>query len=152
VVGALLVVAAAAVFAIIQLTGNESPTPPARTVAGNSIAQPKSTAAAPSTSARDRARTTIAVLNGTTVQGLARAVADKLQKAGYRIGTVTNAADQQRSATQVAYRPGDLRMARDTARTIHVGGDAVVPIDQVTAATAGSQAEVVVTVGADQTR
>jgi hypothetical protein len=36
------------------------------------------------------------------------------------------------------------------AKIISVGSDAVVPIDQVTSATAGNEAAVVVTVGSDQ--
>jgi hypothetical protein len=65
---------------------------------------------------------------------------------------VTNAPDQQHAATQVAYQPGRQKIARDVAKTIDVGSDAVVPIDEVTSATAGTEAQVVVTVGSDQSR
>jgi hypothetical protein len=90
------------------------------------------------------------VLNGTTIPGLARSVADRVDSGGYRIGAVTNAPDQQRAATQVAYQSGQERAARQVAQLIDVGADAVVPIDEVTSATAGDEAVVVVTVGADQ--
>jgi hypothetical protein len=92
----------------------------------------------------------VAVLNGTTVPGLAREVGTKLQNAGFKLGTVTNAPDQARSATVVAYQPGHVNEARVVARLIHVGTDAVKQIDQSTAVVAGQGAFVVVTVGADQ--
>jgi hypothetical protein len=95
---------------------------------------------------------TVAVLNGTTVPGLARGAATKLQNAGFKIGTVTNAPDQARSATLVAYQPGHEAEARVVAKLIHVGTDAVKPIDQSTAVVAGQDAFVVVTVGADQSQ
>ena len=94
----------------------------------------------------------VAVLNGTTIPGLAREVGTKLQTAGFKLGTVTNATDQARSATVVAYQPGHVNEAQAVARLIHVGSDAVKPIDQSTAVVAGQDAFVVVTVGADQSQ
>jgi hypothetical protein len=99
-----------------------------------------------------RGDVTVAVLNGTTVPGLARGAATKLQNAGFKIGTVTNAPDQARSATVVAYQPGHEAEAQAVAKLIHVGTDAVKPIDQSTAVVAGQDAFVVVTVGADQSQ
>lgn len=99
-----------------------------------------------------RGDVTVAVLNGTTVPGLARGAATKLQNAGFKIGTVTNAPDQARSATFVAYQPGHQAEANVVARLIHVGTDAVKPIDQSTAVVAGQDAFVVVTVGSDQSQ
>ncbi len=99
-----------------------------------------------------RGDVTVAVLNGTTVPGLAREVGTKLQNAGFKLGTVTNAPDQARSATIVGYQPGHINEARVVARLIHVGSDAVKPIDQSTAVVAGQDAFVVVTVGADQSQ
>ncbi|MEZ5119999.1 MAG: LytR C-terminal domain-containing protein [Solirubrobacterales bacterium] len=148
----MIVVIAAIVFAITQLGGDDNPSTKATTQTGNQIAPARTTEPVNTASDSSRAKTTVAVLNGTTVPGLARSVADKLEARKYRIGTVTNAPDQQRSATQVAYQPGSVRMARDVARIIDVGSDAVVPIDEVTSATAGPDALVVVTVGSDQSR
>jgi hypothetical protein len=149
---AVIVVIAAIVFAVTQLGGDDNPAPKASTQPGNEIAPTRTAEPAGSASESSRAKTTVAVLNGTTVPGLARSVADKLEARKYKIGTVTNAPDQQRSATQVASQPGNTRMARDVARLIDVGSDAVVPIDEVTSATAGPDALVVVTVGSDQSR
>jgi hypothetical protein len=99
-----------------------------------------------------RGDVTVAVLNGTTIPGLARSAGNRLQTAGFKLGTVTNAPDQARSATLVSYQPGHLAEARVVARLIHVGSDAVKPIDQSTAVVAGQEAFVVVTVGADQSQ
>jgi hypothetical protein len=99
-----------------------------------------------------RGDVTVAVLNGTTVPGLARGAATKLQSGGFKIGTVTNAPDQARSATVVAYQAGHQDEARVVARLIGVGSDAIKPIDQSTQVVAGQEAFVVVTVGADQSR
>jgi hypothetical protein len=150
-----VVVIVAIVFAVTQLSGgsdDKTGGTPAATQTGNAIAPTRTTEPASQASESSRAKTVVGVLNGTTVPGLARSVADKLEARKYRIGTVTNAPDQQRSATQVAYQPGSVRMARDVARIIDVGSDAVVPIDEVTSATAGPDALVVVTVGSDQSR
>jgi hypothetical protein len=99
-----------------------------------------------------RGDVTVAVLNGTTIPGLARSAGTKLQNAGFKLGTVTNAPDQARSATVVSYQPGHINEARVVARLIHVGTDAVKPIDQSTQVVAGQDATVVVTVGADQSQ
>jgi hypothetical protein len=157
IVGAIVIVLAAGVFAFTQLTGGDSGDQTASTAPPtsktNTIGSAATSSDGDSKSAQapqSKADTTVAVLNGTTVPGLARAVADKLLAAGYKIGTVTNAPDQQRAATQVAYQQGQQVTARQVAKAIDVGNDAVSAIDEVTEATAGSDAMIVVTVGADQ--
>jgi hypothetical protein len=156
-----VVVVVAIIFAITQLTGGgggdkaASTTKSTATTATNQIGTPgggtsgSGTKTSSTASAPPKADTTVAVLNGTTVAGLAANVADKVAKAGYKKGTVTNAPDQQRAATQVYYVPGQKAAALQVARAIDVGKDAVVPIDDVTSATAGD-ASVVVVVGSDQ--
>jgi hypothetical protein len=79
-------------------------------------------------------------------------VGTKIQTAGFKLGTVTNAPDQLHSATLVAYQPGHVNEARVVAKLIHVGSDALKPVDQSTAVVAGQDAFVVVTVGADQSQ
>jgi hypothetical protein len=107
-------------------------------------------AAAPSRGPVVRNRTTVAVLNGTTVPGLAARVANDLERGGFRRGSVTNAADQQRPSTTVDYAPGYQRAAREVGAMLKVRH--VVPIDAGTQAIAGPEAGVVVTVGTDRTR
>jgi hypothetical protein len=106
-------VLAAGVFAFTQLTGGDdtpsaSKTTPSRTTTqeGNTIGPAAGQNAKTTEASQPKGDTTVAVLNGTTFQGLARGIADKLLAAGYKIGTVSNAPDQQRSATQVAYQRG----------------------------------------------
>jgi hypothetical protein len=91
----------------------------------------------------------VAVLNATTTPGLARGVANRLQAAGFRIGTVTNAADQGRSATLVEYAPGQQAAALTTARAIDVPTNAVQPAAAGSRVIAGESADVVVEVGND---
>jgi hypothetical protein len=157
VVAAVVLVLAAGIFAFTQLGGSDnagSPTAgagkttttPAKT---NTLESPKTTTTGV---VPPKADTLVAVLNGTTVPGLARAVADRLETAGYKIGAVTNGPDQQRAATQIAYSPGNIKIARAVAKIIGVGSDAIVPIDDITQQTAGNDALVVVTVGSDQQR
>jgi hypothetical protein len=92
----------------------------------------------------------VAVLNGTAVPGLARGVATRLQNTKYKIGNVTNASDQTHSATLVQYAPGHLAEAQSVAKAIDVGRDAIQQVDSANRTIAGSQASVVVVVGADQ--
>jgi hypothetical protein len=122
---------------------------PATTPSSSSTTGSKSP---PKTAPVSRGEVTVAVLNGTTVPGLARGAGSKVQNAGFKLGTVTNAPDQARSATVVAYAPGHQNEARVVARIVGVGADAIKPIDPSTAVVAGQDAFVVVTVGADQSQ
>ena len=97
-----------------------------------------------------RKRVIVAVLNGTTTTGLAAVVADKLRGRGYQIGQITNATDQSRSASAIAYAPGYRRAALDVAHTMHASVGAVRAMDAATRVVAGEDAMVVVTVGSDQ--
>ncbi|MDX6644051.1 MAG: hypothetical protein QOD76_2013, partial [Solirubrobacteraceae bacterium] len=98
-----------------------------------------------------RGQTTVAVLNGTTIPGLAAQVSDQLQKGGFKRGSVTNASDQQRSTTQVAYAPGYKRAGDDVASLLKLRS-AAAPMDAGTQAIAGPEAAIVVTVGTDRTQ
>lgn len=96
--------------------------------------------------------TTVTVLNGTTVTGLARKAADKLVPLGYPIDKTTDAADQSQQTSQVAYAEGFKDAAGKIARVIGVAPAEVMPIDASTRAVAGNAASVVVTMGADKAR
>ena len=48
-----------------------------------------------------RADTTVAVFNGTTVNGLASQTADKLQGSGYKRGSTGDFTDQQRATSTI---------------------------------------------------
>jgi hypothetical protein len=98
---------------------------------------------------------TVAVLNGTAVTHLAKDVSTKLSKAGYKQGTVANAAVQTHTDTIVAYRPDHKGAAIHVAKVLHVPQGSIQPADHdalgMCSASAGGScsADVIVTVGTD---
>jgi hypothetical protein len=101
---------------------------------------------------------TVAVLNGTGVTHLAKDVSDKLNKAGYKQGTVANAAVQTHRATIIAYLPKDRADAVQVAKALHLSQRSIQPADHAaigmcsTSTAAGRNscsAKVIVTVGTD---
>ena len=94
--------------------------------------------------------TIVAVLNGTTVTGLARSAADSIAKKGYQVPKVTDAADQNQQASTVAYADGFKESARRVAKLLGITSSHVAPIDASTSAVAGNDASVVVTMGLDK--
>ncbi len=95
----------------------------------------------------DPAQVTVAVLNGTTVPGLAATVGDKIVGEGFQLGTVTNNFDQERAESVVLYAPGAEREAADVGRRLDISQREA--IDAESQALAGDATVVVVT-GADQ--
>jgi LytR cell envelope-related transcriptional attenuator len=90
----------------------------------------------------------VAVLNGTSVPGLAAKVGDDVRVNGFKLGTVTNSGDQF-DQTVVMYAPGQQRAARKVANDL--GVNPVQPIDRQTERAAGGAA-VVVIAGADRAK
>jgi hypothetical protein len=154
-------VAAVAIFAVLHfVVGGDDNKPAAKP---NTVAPPAAATRTTSTSDAsnggtgaakvDRGKVRVAVLNGTTFTGLARSASDKLTKAGFQPGTVTNdTTNQSRSATAVFYGDNQKNAALEVAKLIGIGRDAVQPLDANTRAVAGQDADVVVSVGADQAR
>jgi hypothetical protein len=100
----------------------------------------------------NRGQVTVAVLNGTTFTGLARGASDKVTRAGFKQGVVTNdTTNQTRSATAIFYADNQRNAALEVAKIIGIGRDAVQKLDARTRAVAAN-ADVVVSVGADQAR
>jgi LytR cell envelope-related transcriptional attenuator len=91
---------------------------------------------------------TFSVLNGTSVDGLAKQAADELESAGYRRGNVTNATEQKAESV-VLYARGAEREATAVARTLGISQTEAA--DSASQALAGD-ASVIVVVGADQTQ
>jgi hypothetical protein len=159
-IGAIVVVLIVAVVLITGVLGgsDDNGTQPTATVpssgaASNGSSKPKSstTKTTPSTTSAPKPGTyEVSVLNGTTVPGLARGVANRLQNNKYKIGNVTNAATQDRSATLVEYAPGHRAEADQVAKAIDVGSDSIQPLTDGSKTIAGDTATVVVTVGSDQ--
>jgi hypothetical protein len=139
------------VVLVTQVLGGDSKT----SSRPNTVAAPPSAAAPASgsnTPAVARGSVKVAVLNGTTVPGLAAQVADQLQSGGFARGQVTNAADQQRSETTVQYAPNQRAAAEEVATILKIAKSKVKPLDANTQAIAGPDAGVVVIVGADRTQ
>ena len=95
----------------------------------------------------DPSQVTVAVLNGTTVTGLAADVGDTVENAGYQLGNVTNSLDQERAESVVFYAPGAEVEAEDVGRRLKIAQRE--QIDPDTQGLAGD-ASVVVVVGADR--
>jgi len=91
---------------------------------------------------------TVAVLNGTSVPGLAAKVGDDVTVNGFTLGTVTNSRDQF-DQTVVMYEPGQQAAARKVAHDL--GVQPVQSIDRQTEQVAGN-ADVVVIAGADRAK
>jgi hypothetical protein len=112
---------------------------------------PASTTTVPS----DRDTYKVAVLNGTMVPGLARGVAMRLQNDRFKIGTVTNASQQDQVETVVYYRTADgIPAASEVSSSLRLGdagGEfSLRQASRGLRALAGKGAKVIVVVGSDQ--
>ena len=141
-----LAVLALGVFAALQLTGGDD-SDPAPDEAGLSAGRPDDDS--PRQAPIDPADVTVAVLNGTTVPGLAAQLGDKIAGQGFKLGTVTNNFDQERAESVVLFAPGAEREAADVSRRLDISQRE--PVDPDSQSLAGD-ATVVVVAGADQTQ
>jgi hypothetical protein len=137
-------------FAASQLGGDDTPTKP------NRPEQPASQSPAPTasqgggiqgTSTTPAAETNVAVLNGTTFNGLARQIQDTVAAQGFQRGKIATNSDQSIQASTAYYADGFRTQARRVARL--VGVSVVKPLDAATQAQA-PQANVVIVAGADK--
>jgi hypothetical protein len=95
----------------------------------------------------DPAQVTVAVLNGTTVQGLAAQVGEEVRAGAFKLGTIGNAARIDQSQSVVLYREGQARAARAVANRLNI--DKIEQVDSVNEEIAGSF-DVIVLVGSDR--
>jgi hypothetical protein len=96
----------------------------------------------------DPSTVTVAVLNGTTVTGLASETANKLVQLGFQRGNTSNADTQgQQAQSVVLYSAGNSRAAQLVARKLNINDTE--PIDAQTQTKAGD-ATVTVVIGADR--
>jgi LytR cell envelope-related transcriptional attenuator len=146
--GIVLVAAGAAAAAVVAVViGLASPdaqraaTPPAQQ------APPQTTPVHPI------APPTTAVLNGTTVTGLARTIADKLTANGYdEPNVVTNdTTNQTRQVSEVFYEDGHRDEAYSVADCLNIRFDHVHPMNANARALA-DRADIAIFVGADKAR
>jgi LytR cell envelope-related transcriptional attenuator len=90
---------------------------------------------------------TVAVLNGTTVNGLAAALRDQIAAAGFKKGTINVFSDQQLAESVVEYAPGHLAEAKAVGRIVGISQRE--PVTANSRALAGD-ATVIVIAGADK--
>ncbi|MGH2911578.1 MAG: LytR C-terminal domain-containing protein [Solirubrobacteraceae bacterium] len=147
VVGGLIVVVLALVFAVSALKGG-SGSPTASTPTQSSVSQSSGTHKSARVNVSNPTDTTVTVLNGTGTAGLAHHLASDLQQDGYSQAAASSAVPQgTHPTTVVEYAHGYRADAQAVARALNVAQ--VQPIDSSTAALAGS-GTVVVLAGADQ--
>ena len=137
----LLVLGGAAACGVTQLAGDDS---------GN--AQANADDGLPSKPRRNAVAVqpgdvTVAVLNGTTVPGLAAALRDQIAAAGFKKGTIDDYADKQLAESVVAYAPGHQAEAKAVSRSVGISRREPVTADS--RALAGD-AMVIVIAGADK--
>jgi hypothetical protein len=144
-----LVILAGATLGALQLVGNNDPSDsgPARlhkAADANSSSKKSSRSRALNI---DPSQVTVAVLNGTTIAGLAAQVGEEVKADGFTLGTVTNAARTNQMRTEVLYRNGKKDAAVVVARRL--GVQSTRPVDTLTSELAGSF-DAVVLVGTDR--
>jgi hypothetical protein len=145
----------AIVIVLLVVTSGGSSNKSASTAAPATNAQAGSHRTTSATGAIKPASVTVAVLNGTSTAKLAQSVANQLQSAGFKHGTVGNASDQTQTATVVGYMQGERRAALAVAKSLKLGPASVQPVDQSNktvacpASSTSCTTQVVVTVGSD---
>ncbi len=103
---------------------------------------------APRAGAIDPSDVTVAVLNGTSVNGLAGKVGSDLEAADFKLGPVTSTTPGF-AKTMVRYADGQKRAAQKVAQELGVDKDAIEPVDRESRRLAGD-ADVVVIAGEDR--
>jgi hypothetical protein len=141
----LLVLGGAATYGVTQLTGDDG-----GDNSGN--AQAISDNGSPNKPKRNGSpvkpgNVTVAVLNGTTVPGLAAMLRDQIAGAGFKKGTINVFSDQQLVASIVQYAPGHEAEAKAVGRIVGIS-----QLEPVTAnsRTLAGDATVIVIAGADK--
>ncbi len=107
------------------------------------------TAAAARLTNVEPSQVTVAILNGTTVQGLAAKVGEEVSANGFTLGTIGNAARIDQSRSEVLYRKGQAAAARAVANRLSIRS--IGQVDTVNAEIAGSF-DAVVLVGSDRSQ
>jgi hypothetical protein len=152
VIAGVLIVGGAAAFGVVQLTKEDT--------AGSSGGESRVAASDESEDPSDEgsrtrrrgaaikpASVTVAVLNGTTVPGLAATLSDEVGAAGFQVGTITNFSDQQLAESVVQYTSGHEREAAAVGRRLRISQRE--PANPSSQELAGD-ATVIVIAGADQ--
>jgi LytR cell envelope-related transcriptional attenuator len=125
-IAGVLILGGAAAFGVVELTKDEGTEPPAgERQAASANADDDSGDRQDGSGKRKGgaikpASVTVAVLNGTTVPGLAATLSDEVGAAGFTVGTITNFTDQQLAESVVQYAPGHKREAIAVSRKLKI--------------------------------
>jgi hypothetical protein len=142
-----LVILAGAGFGAVQLLEEDQSSPSPNRVSKERERRDRGSSS--STPSVNPSSVTVAVLNGTTIAGLAALVGEEARGEGFTLGTVTNAAQTNQAKSEVLYRNGQKNSASAVARRLKIG--TTKPVDPLSADLAGSF-DVVVLVGADRSQ
>jgi hypothetical protein len=142
---ALVVLGGAAAYGVTQLTGDDGGDKSGSVLANHDNAlsdEPKRDGAAVKPG-----NVTVAVLNGTTVPGLAAALRDQIAAAGFKKGTINNFSDQQLATSVVQYAPGHAAEAKAVSSSVGISRREPISADSRALA---PDATVIVIAGADK--
>lgn len=134
---------------VIRDHGGSATTTAAQSQAANGPLGPDPATAVPEDppAIQDKAAYTVAVLNASGVTGAAGStVGPKVETAGYRLGEVGDAADQDVTTSSVMWSPGKQAVAQNVAKDL--GITQAPPLDGISKSKIGT-ADVVVVVGKD---
>jgi hypothetical protein len=145
IIAGVLIVGGGIAYGVTKYLQNDSPAVTESTSGGSSDVGAQN----PKRTPLDPASINVAVLNGTSVAGLARTEGDKVERAGFQLGNVDNAIDKQRAESVVLFAPGRNREARLVSRKL--GISQIEPADAESRRRAPS-ATVIVVVGADRSQ
>jgi hypothetical protein len=143
-----VVILAGAGLAALQLVGNNSDSGSSGSKRTGRVAPARSSDKQRTAATNIQpAQVTVAVLNGTTIAGLAATVGEEATGDGFTLGTVTNAAKTDQTRSQVMYRKGQKAAADLVAERLDI--HSTTPVDALSEELAGSF-DVVVLVGSDR--
>jgi len=143
----LLVLGGAAAYGVTQLTGDDDGGNQSQATPGGDGGDSGTGRQQQEQGAVKPGNVTVAVLNGTTVPGLAATLSDEVNAAGFKVGTITNFSDQQLAESVVQYAPGHQAEARAVSRRLGIAQRE--PVNPSSQALAGD-ATVIVIAGADK--
>jgi hypothetical protein len=141
----MLVFGGAAAYGVTQLTGDDGGDTSGNAQANNGNGSPNKPKR--NDVAVKPGNVTVAVLNGTTVPGLAAALRDQIAAAGFKKGMINVFSDQQLAESVVQYAPGHQAEAAAVGRTAGISQRE--PVTANSRALAGD-ATVIVIAGADK--
>jgi hypothetical protein len=141
----LLVLGGAATYGVTQLTGDDGGDNSGNAQANNDNGSPNKPRR--NGAGVEPGNVSVAVLNGTTVPGLAAMLRDQIAAAGFKKGTINNFSHHQLAESVVQYAPGHQAEAKAVSRSVGISQGEPVTADS--RALAGD-ATVIVIAGADK--